>query len=218
MTERLPLPHPTAVRSQGRPPRSQASDIRRQIIDVGIELFARRGYAGTTVREIAARVGVNPAMVHYYFGNKLSLLQHVLEQSLEPLAGAIAEMRAKGGAPVGDIVHLLIETLSGRPFLAPLVVREVMLPGGVMQEHFLKFLAPRLGGAMPHLLEREQAAGRMNSKLDPHISTLMLLALGIFPFVVRDAAEPALGISYDEAGLSRLEMHINRLLDEGFAP
>jgi AcrR family transcriptional regulator len=187
-------------------------------VDVAVERFARQGYAATSVREIASRVGVNPAMVHYYFGSKLSLLQIALEQSLEPLAGAIAKMRAAGDAPAGKIVKLLLDTLSARPFLAPLVVREVMLPGGVMQEHFLEYLAPRLGGAMPFLLEKEQKNGRMNKNLDTRISTLMLLSLCIFPFIVREAAEPALQISYDKDGLCRLEQHIDQLLKEGFSP
>ena len=38
-----------------------------------------------------------------------------------------------------------------------------------------------------------------------------------FPLIARELAEPALDISYDEAGLLKLEQHIGRLLKEGFS-
>lgn len=202
---------------RGRPAGPDTQDIRSAILDAAERLFAQRGYAATSVREIAQQVEVTPAMVHYYFGSKHALLQQVLERTLEPLAGAIAEMRDAGEAPVQAIVALLLETFDGHPNLPILIAREVMLPGGEMQEHFLKFLAPRLGGSLPGLLDREQLNGRMRPTLDPRISSMLLLALCAFPFVARDLAGPALQIDYGPGGVERLQQHINELLHEGFA-
>ena len=115
-------------------------------------------------------------------------------------------------------MRLLLQNFSRHPSLPALVAREVMLPGGVMQDHFLEYLAPRLGGSVPELIQKEQSGGRLHSDLDPRISALIILSLCAFPFIAREMAEPALDISYDEAGLSRLEQHIGRLLDEGFSP
>jgi len=212
---------PTSARLRGSNPRGRpagaaTADIRAAILDEAEALFARRGYAATPVRDIADAVGVNPAMVHYYFGSKHALLRQVLERALEPLAAAIGTMRAAGQAPASKIARLLLHTFSLHPSLPVLIAREVMLPGGVMQEHFLRFLAPRLGGSIPELLEKEQAAGRMHADLDTHASTLMLLALCAFPFIAADLAGPALDIRYDEAGLALLERHIERILSEGF--
>lgn len=201
---------------RGRPAGVESADSRSAILDAAEMLFAHNGYAGTSTRAIADQVEVNPAMIHYYFGSKNALLEQVLDRALEPLALAIAGMRAADRAPASEIARNLLRTLSERPHLPSLVVREVMLPGGAMREHFLDYLAPRLGGALPGLLEAEQADGRMDSKLDSHISTLIILSLCVFPFIAREMAGPALQISYDEAGLERLERHITRLLDEGF--
>jgi len=207
--------NPRKVR--GRPPGPDAIDIRTSILDSAESLFARKGYAATSVRDIADEVGVNPAMIHYYFGNKRTLLQRVLERTLEPLAAAIASMKAAGQAPASEIIHLLFDTFSKHPNLPGLVVREVMLPGGVMQNHFLEYLAPRLGGAVPGILAREQAEGRMKQDLDPGICALIMLSMCAFPFAARQLAEPGLGISYDETGLQNLEEHIACLLDGGFS-
>ena len=205
-------------KARGRPAGKNAVDIRGAILDAAEVRFARQGYAGTSVRDIADDVQVNSAMIHYYFGSKLALLRQVLERTMEPLADAIAGLGEAGQAPAADIARLLIRTLRKRPNLPPLVVREVMLPGGVMQQHFVEYLAPRLGGAMPSLLSREQAEGRMNADLDPRISTLLLLSISIFPFVVRETAERALHVPLDEGGLARLERHIEHVLERGFSP
>ena len=207
----------TVRKSQGRPAGPTASDIRTDILNSAESLFAQKGYAATSLREIADEVGVNPAMVHYYFGNKDALLRQVLERTLVPLAAAIAEMKSGENAPVNGIVHLLLRSFSNNPSLPALVAREVMLPGGVMQEHFLEYLAPRLGGSVPELLVKEQSGGRLKDDLDPRISALIILSLCAFPFIARELAEPALDISYDEAGLLKLEQHIGRLLKEGFS-
>ena len=202
---------------RGRPAGTDSADIRGAILDAAEVLFARQGYAATSVREIASAVEVTPAMVHYYFGSKRALLRRVLERSLEPLATAIGAMRTAEQAPITAIVSLLLSTFSQHPSLPVLIAREVILPGGVMQDHFLQYLAPRLGGSLPGLLEKEQAAGRMQADLDPGASALILLSLCAFPFIARDLAGPALQITYDANGLELLERHVERILREGFS-
>ena len=205
----------TVRKPKGRPAGPATADIRQEIQDAAEILFARQGYAATSLREIANQVGVNPAMVHYYFGSKLALLQQVLEQSLEPLALAIAKMREEEHAPAAGITGLLLHTFSEHPGLPALVAREVLLPGGVMQDHFLEFLAPRLGGSLPGMLRKEQREGRLRSDLDPSIAALSVLSLCIFPFIARELAEKALDVHFDSPGLHKLERQITSLLDRG---
>ena len=44
--------------------------IRELMLKSAIQLFNRKGYAATTVREIVAAVGVSKPVLYYYFGNK----------------------------------------------------------------------------------------------------------------------------------------------------
>lgn len=202
-------------RARGRPPGQDSPQLRESILDAAEELFSTQGYSSTSVREIAETTGVNPAMIHYYFGSKPALLQLVMERTLEPLAEALAEMKNAGQAPASEISRLLMKTLRQHPNLPVLMVREVMLPGGALQEHFLAHMAPRLGGALPAILKNEQDAGRVRQDLDPAITAMLLLALSVFPFIARDIAEQGLGITYDTRGLEKIEHHVARLLQEG---
>jgi AcrR family transcriptional regulator len=60
---------------------------RARVLRAATELFAERGFHGTTVRDIAARAGANVASGHYHFGSKRDLY-------VEVLRAAFAEIRA----------------------------------------------------------------------------------------------------------------------------
>ena len=208
----------TRQRRRGRPSGQENPQLRGAILDAAERLFADQGYSATSMREIAEQSGVNPAMIHYYFGNKPALLRTVMERTLEPLAAALATMKSEQNAPIEKISRLLMDAVSRHPKLPVLMVREVMLPGGALQDYFLEHMAPRLGGALPGMIRNEQQAGRVAPELDPAISAMLLLALSVFPFIVRDVAEKGLGVAYDEAGIEQMQNHVARLLREGMSP
>jgi len=205
-----------STRQQGRRPRDDSVDIRQQIMDAAIELFAQQGYAATSIRQIADGVGVNSAMVHYYFGSKEALLYEVMDQSLEPLVEAISAMKQKKEAPLREFVSLVLGVFARKPQLPILMTREVFLPGGVMQKHFKEHFAPRLGGALPQLLSVEQSEGHLRDDVDPGLVAQTLFGLCAFPFISRSMAEPVLGVSYSKNGMQEIERHIMELLERGF--
>lgn len=204
-------------RARGRPVDTDQQDLKKQILDTAEELFSDNGYAATSIRSIAERSGVNPALVHYYFGNKKLLLQNVLERVLEPMGMAIAEMKIGPDASPELIARLLLSMAAKHPNIPRLLIREVFLPGGEMQQYFTDNMAPRLGGALPALLGREKSAGRMRKDADPAVSAMLILAVCMFPFIARALAEPVLGIKYDEDGIELLGKQITQLLKHGMA-
>jgi AcrR family transcriptional regulator len=202
-------------RARGRPVDTGQQDLKARILDTAEALFAKNGYAATSIRRIADQAGVNPALVHYYFGNKKALLQAVMERSLEPMGRAIAAMKESADASPDKIVRLLLSMIGEHPNIPHLLTREVLLPGGEMQQYFVENMAPHLGGALPALLSREKSAGRLRQDSDPAISAVLIMAMCVFPFIARALAEPVLGIDFDEAGIEQLNTQISGLLKQG---
>jgi AcrR family transcriptional regulator len=60
------------------------------LVDAALETLTSDGYAGATSRVIAARAGVNQALVHYYFGSVENLLVAALEQASRERLGRYA--------------------------------------------------------------------------------------------------------------------------------
>lgn len=71
-------------RRRGRPPRGQAGDARARILAAAADEFGELGYDGATMRGIAARAGVDPSLLHHYFGTKADLLGEVVDAPMRP--------------------------------------------------------------------------------------------------------------------------------------
>ncbi|MBV9920353.1 MAG: TetR/AcrR family transcriptional regulator [Pseudonocardia sp.] len=66
------------------------TNTREQIRTVALEMFAERGYAGTSLREIAERLGVTKAAVYYHFPTKEDILASLLRDFLAQLDELVA--------------------------------------------------------------------------------------------------------------------------------
>ncbi|MEV1027004.1 TetR family transcriptional regulator [Streptomyces sp. NPDC050264] len=75
------------VRRRGRPSRTESGGgpgRRERIIAAAREEFAERGYEKTSVRGIAKAAGVDPALVHHYFGTKEQVFAASIEVAFAP--------------------------------------------------------------------------------------------------------------------------------------
>lgn len=75
----------------GRPQAKGVVDRREgretQIVDTAAQLFRKQGYASTSVRDIAAAIGVNVATPHYYFGSKPAILYRIYQDTFDAFDG-----------------------------------------------------------------------------------------------------------------------------------
>lgn len=62
--------------------KAPAGDTRGKLLRAAGEVFADAGYQAATIRRIAARAGVNVALVNYHFRSKLGLYTEVLRESI----------------------------------------------------------------------------------------------------------------------------------------
>ena len=60
-------------------PRLHAEDRRRQLLDTALDIFSRKGFQGTTTKEIAAAAGVTEAIIFRHFPSKQALYTAVLD-------------------------------------------------------------------------------------------------------------------------------------------
>ena len=88
---------------------SQASDqTRARIQRVAAELFAGRGFDGTSVREIVQAAGVTQPMLYYYFGSKDGLGGEILRQAHRTFQETLDR---SGGGDRGDPIEQLAALL-----------------------------------------------------------------------------------------------------------
>ena len=73
--------------------RLPASDRRRQLLETALDFFSRKGYGGTTTKEIAAAAGVTEAIIFRHFPTKQDLYNAVLDHHHD--SGQLAECIAQ---------------------------------------------------------------------------------------------------------------------------
>ena len=89
----------TARTSRGRRP--GAPDTRAEVLAAARASFAEKGFRGTTIRAVAASAGVDPALVHHYFGSKDDLFVAALEMPVDPRE-VLAPVVAQGADGAGE--------------------------------------------------------------------------------------------------------------------
>ena len=83
------------------------SRTRETILEVARDEFARRGFDAATVRQIAGRAGVDPAMIAHHFGSKQQLFLAVLQVPFDPAA----EIAGVLDGPSGQLAARLLTRL-----------------------------------------------------------------------------------------------------------
>lgn len=94
------------------------NDTVTRILDTAEVLFAERGFAETSLREITSKARVNLAAVNYHFGSKKSLIQSVFARYLDPFTErfhlALDDLESRhpsGPIPLEDLLEILARTV-----------------------------------------------------------------------------------------------------------
>jgi AcrR family transcriptional regulator len=136
--------------ARGRRPGSP--DTRAAILGAARALFATGGVSGTSVRAIAAKAGVDPALVHHYFGTKDDLFVAALALPVDPreVLGRVAEEGPDGAGE--RLVRTFLSVWDDPDLQLPLLAlaRSLLDPSGreLLRDGFLEVVLGPLGDAL----------------------------------------------------------------------
>jgi AcrR family transcriptional regulator len=92
-------------------------DKRTHIIETAMDLFAGKGYEGTSIREIAERASVNLAMVNYYFGSKEKLFENIVEYKSAVTRGLLDEILKNDKLSSIEKIYAIIDSYVEKLFI-----------------------------------------------------------------------------------------------------
>ncbi|WP_441947123.1 TetR/AcrR family transcriptional regulator [Nocardia sp. 2TAF39] len=82
----------TAGRTRGRPP----TGVREAVIAAAQQILTEAGVARLSTKEVAKRAGVAESSIFYHFGDRIGLLQAVVQQHLRPFKDVLGEVDGHG--------------------------------------------------------------------------------------------------------------------------
>jgi TetR/AcrR family transcriptional regulator, fatty acid metabolism regulator protein len=107
---------------------SPAADKRRLILDAAVRVFARRGYHGSRVGDIATEAGVAHGLLYHYFASKEEVLETVFRDNFGELLErfrAVESSEEAAAEKLEGIAKILLRTWRNDPDLVTVMVREV---------------------------------------------------------------------------------------------
>jgi len=215
-TSQPPPRAPASRRGPGRPV-GDSADLRERLLDAALTCYSRQGIAATPLRAIAVEAGVNPALLHYYFGDKGQLRQAVIDERLMPAIETVGvALAAAGDDPAGLIasfVRGIGDAVARHPWLPSLWVREVLCEGGALRDLLVDRIGPQIPQRLAQRFAAAQRAGALNPGLDPRLLVVSLVGLTLFPA----ASAPVWGRIFDTNGIDAdaLRDHTLALLERG---
>ena len=139
---------------RGRGRRPGGPDTRGQILTAARRSFADKGFAGTTIRGVAGDAGVDPALVHHYFGAKDDLFLAALEIPVDPRT-LVPSVFDEGVEAAGErLVRLFLSVWDDPHTRLPLValVRSSLVqegPESLLQQGMLRMVLAPLRAVLP---------------------------------------------------------------------
>ena len=210
MSDEAPVPQrPAVARRVGRPP--LGADQHGTLLDIALQIFARDGFDGAVVSEIAQQAGMGQPLVHYHFGSKENLwratIAHAfggLERILETVSFAVGDLEPTPALKF--LARAFVHFASRHPHHAAIVMAESRSQEPRFTWLIDTYLAP-LHRLADELIARAVAAGEIRPIPAVHLTTMLVgptvLYFGGRPIIERlygaDLADAATAESFADA-------------------
>lgn len=162
------------------------NDKQLQIIQSAEELFAEKGFAGTSVRDIADKAGINVAMISYYFGSKEKLLEAIFHYRAEGTVQKLEEMfKAKELSPIEKVNALIdyyIDKFNTQPCFHKIMMREQVAINKTVTTEIIHHFKKRNQDLVKQLVNEGQKTGAFVKNID--IPLLMTTLIGTVSHMV----------------------------------
>ncbi len=186
-----------------------ARPTREALLEAAAELFARRGYDGTTIEAIATRAGANKAMVSYHYGGKRKLYTALLSEILGNASvrlDAVREWEAPPDQRMAAFIAAFRELVRSRPSAPQLMLREAISGGRHMDRRVLPAFL-RIFTVLQDILEQGTREGKFRA-VNPVLTQVGLIGSLMFFFATETFRRRVVRELHIDAGPMEAEDYI----------
>lgn len=199
-----------APRRRGRPPKSSRGDARQAIAKAAADEFSDRGYDATSMRGIARRAGVDPALVHHYFESKAALFAEAVRLPVRP----DRIVRRALDAPLdrlGESIASTVLTAWEDPRIRPIGITllKSVIGGSAAGSLLRQFMVRELGSAITGKLTAE---GIESAEAELRSSLVLSQMAGVLIIRHVVALEPLASAPLPEV-IARTSLSVQRHID-----
>ncbi|MFL6248096.1 MAG: TetR/AcrR family transcriptional regulator [Thermoanaerobaculia bacterium] len=196
------------------------ADTRARILAAAAEVFASIGFAGARVDEIAARAGVNKAMLYYHVGDKDKLYATVLTETIDRVPPILRAAIAEADTPA-EKLQCVLDTLASlpnsNPHFIPIMLREIASGGATLPDEMLLRMAAVFRVVADVLAEGvKKKAFRKTDPLLTHVTLIGSMIFLVASQPIRERLAKVAGFEHTHT-LEDLARHTGNLVLQGLA-
>jgi len=165
---------------------AETTNSRTAVFEAAAIEFGEGSYEAARVDRIAERAGVNKAMLYYHFGSKEALYREVLRdlfRAVSARTNAIADGPGGAAAKLDAWIETIVEEASARPWMPPIMLREIASGGTHLDAETLAVMNS-VYGALGRVIAQGQRDGVFRT-VDPLLAHLTILP-AVLIFLVRE--------------------------------
>lgn len=201
-----------------RKPAPEEADARARILAAAAAVFADIGFAGARVDEIAARAGVNKAMLYYHVGGKDKLYATVLTDTIDRVPPMLRAALAEVNTPA-EKLQCVLDTLATlpqhNPHFVPIMLREIASGGATLPDQMIARMAGIFGAVADVLAEGvRKKAFRPTDPLLTHVTLIGSMMFLVASQPIRARLAKVAGIPHTHT-FEDLARHTGNLLLHG---
>ena len=152
----------------------QALEKRRQILDAAVQVFAREGFYGCRVSDIADEAGVAYGLVYHYFSSKEEILDTLFLERWNLLLEAIAAVDAGDLPPrekLYEIASFIVESYRHDPELMKVIIVEVTRAANSFGRRHLEKIREAYD-LIAGIVAKAQGAGELRDDITPAFAAM----------------------------------------------
>jgi AcrR family transcriptional regulator len=188
--------------------------IREQILERSIRLFAKAGYDGVSMRDVAVAVELTPAALYYHFADKEQLYVDAVAYAFREVTGVLKSSIEAAATPLAQL-----ESIVG--VAAKMLAKDkslVRLMQWVMLDSDRQRLQKLGTTAFEELfLTIHKLVGKLGSGYNASLLTVSITSMVVFPFEVMDTCRFLPGYQSKNDDPAILTKHVVRLLRQGLS-
>lgn len=146
---------------------TEGNDLEAKIIEAAKSLFIEKGFAETSMSDIAAKAGINRPSLHYYFRTKDRMFQavfgEIVQKILPRLHNIITTRELPIAERIGSVVDTYYEVLRNNPALPLFAMREIQRDAGYVVKAINESPMRPTFVKLVDSLREEMAEGKLNT-------------------------------------------------------
>ena len=150
---------------------------RESLLRVAVAVFNDRGYDGTSMEDLANRLGITKSAIYHHVPSKTELLRLAVSRALDGLFAAAAEPESTTGPATARLEHLVRRSVAVLVAELPFVTLLLRVRGNTEVEREALARRREFDGIVTDLVRHAIAEGGIRADVDPSVTARLLFGM-----------------------------------------